>query len=142
MWNRGRMKQTERTDSAKGDTAVSPDHPRIAREDKTIAAMIRMCCRDQHHTPKELCPDCHELLAYARDRLDRCPYQEGKTACARCPIHCYKPTMREKIRAVMRYAGPRMMYRHPILALYHLIDGRRTEPIEPKCDEESEEKTL
>jgi hypothetical protein len=25
----------------------------------------------------------------------------------------------------MRYAGPRMMARHPYLALMHLIDGRR-----------------
>jgi hypothetical protein len=142
MWNRGRMRQTGRTDSAKGGKTVSADHTRIARENKTIAAMIRMQCRDQHHTPKGICPDCHELLAYARERLVRCPYQEGKTACARCPIHCYKPAMREKIRAVMRYAGPKMMYRHPILALYHLIDGRRKEPIKPVGDEKNKEHTL
>lgn len=123
------MRQTKVIDSAKGDTAGSADHPRIAREDKTIEAMIRMLCRDQHHASEELCPDCRELLAYARERLSRCPYQEGKTTCAKCPIHCYKPAMREKIREVMRYAGPKMIYHHPILALYHLVDGRRKEPI-------------
>ena len=57
------------------------------------------------------------------------PFHEGKTTCANCPAHCYKPEMREKIRKVMRYAGPRMIYRHPILALLHIIDGRRKEPI-------------
>ena len=112
-------------------SAVSEGHPRIAREIKTIEAMIRMHCRDQHHAPQGLCPDCDALLAYAGERLSRCPYQGGKTTCAQCPIHCYKPAMREKIRAVMRYAGPRMMYRHLILALYHLFDGIRKEPIEP-----------
>lgn len=114
----------------------------MTREGKTIEAMIRMYCRDQHHVPHGLCPDCDALLAYARDRLGQCPYQEGKTTCAQCPIHCYKPAMREKVRVVMRYAGPRMMYRHPILTLYHLIDGKRREPIAPEGDETSEEKTL
>jgi len=111
------------------ESAISDRHPRLAREDETIEAMIRMQCRSRHHAEGDRCPDCYELLAYARERLSRCPYQEGKTACARCPSHCYKPAMRERIRAVMRYAGPRMMYRHPLLALYHLLDGRRKEPI-------------
>jgi hypothetical protein len=70
-------------------------------------------------------------LDYARTRLRKCPFQEGKTTCAKCPIHCYKPDRREKIRAVMRYAGPRMLVRHPILALLHLIvDNWRKEPLQ------------
>ena len=36
-------------------------------------------------------------------------------------IHCYKPDMKEKMREVMRYAGPRMMWYHPIAAIKHLI---------------------
>jgi hypothetical protein len=40
--------------------------------------------------------------------------------------------MREQIRAVMRYAGPRMLYRHPIMTLQHMIDGRREKPIRPQ----------
>jgi hypothetical protein len=110
---------------------MSDKHLRIARENKTIEVMIRMQCRSQHQAESDLCHDCYDLLHYARDRLSHCPYQEGKTPCARCPIHCYRPTMRERIRAVMRYAGPRMIYRHPLLAFYHLIDGLRKEPSEP-----------
>jgi hypothetical protein len=37
--------------------------------------------------------------------------------------------MRERIRNVMRYSGPRMVYRHPVLALFHMVDGRRKKPI-------------
>ncbi len=99
---------------------------RIERESKTIAVMISDYCRD-HHSGKQ-CPECLELSDYALERLKKCPFQEGKTICARCPLHCYRPDMREKIRIVMRYAGPRMIYRHPILAISHIIDRGRKKP--------------
>ena len=53
---------------------------------------------------------------------------ETKLACAKCPIHCYQPEVREKVKAVMRYAGPRMIWRHPILALRHWLDAYRKAP--------------
>ena len=105
--------------------------PRMRREARTIRAMIEMYCRDQHGSQGSLCPECEALSVYAMERLRRCPYQEGKTTCAKCPIHCYKPSMREQVRVVMRYAGPRMMFRHPVMAAWHLFDGRRKEPIKP-----------
>ncbi len=104
-------------------------HPRMRREFNTFQCMIRMYCRKHHNTRRALCPECAELLEYARTRLAQCPFQEAKTTCAKCPIHCYKPAMREKTRAIMRFAGPRMTYCHPILALWHCLDGRRNEPI-------------
>lgn len=103
-------------------------HPRMARERRTVAAMIAIYCRDHHHGRDALCPDCQKLLEYARKRLALCPFQENKTTCGNCPIHCYQPKMRERIREVMRYAGPRMTWRHPILALGHLLDGRKKKP--------------
>lgn len=33
--------------------------------------------------------------------------------------------MREKIRAVMRFSGPRMLLVHPVLAVRHLLESRR-----------------
>ena len=39
--------------------------------------------------------------------------------------------MREAIRVVMRYAGPRMLVRHPVLALGHTIDGVLHRPPKP-----------
>ncbi|MBN1642565.1 MAG: nitrous oxide-stimulated promoter family protein [Anaerolineae bacterium] len=97
----------------------------MAREVRTITAMVRLYCHDQHGTDGALCPDCAALLSYARERLARCPFQERKPICARCPVHCYRPDMRDRIRDVMRYAGPRMLVRHPILALLHLLDRLR-----------------
>ena len=90
---------------------------------------MEIYCCDQHGTHNRLCPDCNELQNYSIKRLDKCPYQEGKTTCANCKVHCYKPAMRDKIKDVMRYAGPLMTYRHPLLAIFHFIDGLRKEPI-------------
>ncbi len=103
-------------------------HPKISREGKTVKAMISLYCRDNHRN-NVLCTECTELTDYALERLIKCPFQEGKTTCAKCPTHCYEPGMREKIRTVMRYSGPRMTFRHPVLALFHLIDGRRKRPV-------------
>lgn len=101
--------------------------PRLAREAQTIEAMVALYCRAHHDGPAP-CGECDALLAYARERLAKCPFGEGKTTCARCPVHCYRPALREQVRAVMRFAGPRMLWRHPLLALLHLADGRRRAP--------------
>jgi len=102
--------------------------PRLERERKTLEAMIGLYCRDRHGIRDGLCPDCAELAEYARQRLLKCPFGEGKTTCAKCPVHCYRPAMRERIRQVMRHAGPRMPYRHPLMTLRHWMDGLRKEP--------------
>ena len=69
---------------------------------------------------EEVSTEYKELEVYAYKRLDMCRFGNNKPNCKRCPIHCYKPEMREKIRQVMRYSGPRMIFHHPIAALRHL----------------------
>ena len=101
---------------------------RLRRELTTARAMIALYCRAHHGGGRELCGECGELWRYAQHRVDRCPYGAGKPTCVNCPVHCYVPVMRERIRVVMRWAGPRMLWRHPILAFFHLIDGRRPAP--------------
>lgn len=109
----------------------SLNHPRLERERKTIQIMIRMYCRARHQSTGSLCEACRQLQVYAERRLKRCPYGAGKPTCANCPTHCYKPAMRDEIRRVMRFAGPRMLFRHPWLAVMHLVDSRRTLTTEP-----------
>jgi uncharacterized protein with von Willebrand factor type A (vWA) domain len=106
-----------------------PSHPRLQREARTVSAMIDISCSQIHGTAKgELCPQCADLRDYAMVRLARCPFQERKTTCGKCRVHCYRPDMRERAREAMRTAGPLMPARHPIMALRHLLDGRRKEP--------------
>ena len=97
-----------------------------ADEKLLVSEMIALYCRKQHKTPKgQLCPACQELQDYALARIDKYPFMETKTFCSACKVHCYKPEMREKIRAVMRFSGPRMLLYHPILAIWHLICSMR-----------------
>ncbi len=104
---------------------------RLERERQTVEAMIKMYCRDIHANSGKLCPECKALLDYAGQRLQKCPYHEEKTTCAKCRTHCYKPLVREKIRKIMHYSGPRMIRYHPVLAFFHIIAGMRKEPLSP-----------
>lgn len=123
-------------------TTTGVSGPRIRREKKTVALMIALYCRKVHGDkartdPRQaardaqgvqdalapLCAECAELHRYAEQRLDRCRFGEGKTTCLACPVHCYAAVQRERIRRVMAFAGPRMLWRHPILTLRHLLDG-------------------
>ena len=116
------------TRSEDGNTGMAA-FGRRAREFKMIAAMLRMYCR-AHHGPKHtaLCDECTNLHDYARRRLERCVFGDAKPTCANCTVHCYKPAMRERIRVVMRWAGPRMLWRHPVLAVRHMLDGHLPAP--------------
>ena len=94
------------------------------REKAMVTQMIALYCQKNHHN-KALCHDCAALADYARQRSDKCPFMESKTFCSNCKVHCYKPEMREKIRAVMRFSGPRMMFHHPVMAVRHLIETKK-----------------
>ena len=77
-------------------------------------------CQGGHGGPG-LCGDCRELLEYSLARLEHCKFGNAKTKCHKCPVHCYRPDMREKIRTVMRFSGPRMLLYHPLEALRYLF---------------------
>jgi hypothetical protein len=101
---------------------------RIRREQRTIEAMLHIWCRDRHGSTGQLCAECTGLLDYARRRLDTCPFQDAKPACNHCAVHCYSAVMRKRVKQVMRYSGPRMVLRHPVLSLFHLLDKGRKVP--------------
>ena len=112
-----------------------------AEEAEMVSQMIALWCRAHHvgdaptadavddlastvrlgHRDIQLCPDCVELRDYAIARIKHCPHMDTKTFCSACPTHCYKPEMRERIREVMRWSGPRMLRYRPIPAIKHAI---------------------
>ncbi len=94
------------------------------KEQYVVEEMIRLYCKNNHHD-KDLCPECKELLEYAKLRSEKCPFMKEKTFCSNCKVHCYKAKKREQIRKVMRYSGPRMIVYHPYLALWHLISSKK-----------------
>lgn len=92
---------------------------KLQHERRIVADMIALYCRKKHST-KELCDDCRTLAEYADCRTLACPKMAEKTFCSQCKSHCYRQDMRERIREVMRFAGPRIIFHHPIAALRHL----------------------
>lgn len=100
---------------------ITKSMTKIEREKRVVSRMIELYCK--HNLKLSTITEEYKALeAYAHRRLDGCKFGEEKPACKRCPIHCYKPEMREKIRAVMRWAGPRMLIYDPIAAIRHLLN--------------------
>jgi len=91
----------------------------VQQEQATIASMTSLYCRAKHDAQVELCPECKELLDYAQSRVTRCLFLPEKPVCARCPVHCYQAPYRERVREVMRFAGPRLIFKDPIAVLRH-----------------------
>lgn len=110
--------------------------PALKEEAETIRLMAELYCKAHHPEGRSsedgLCPDCRAFVEYARKRLACCPYGAEKPVCAKCRIHCYKPAEREKAREIMRWAGPRLLWHHPILTLKHLLKERREAPEKPR----------
>lgn len=96
---------------------------RFAEEKETLEVMFAIYCEHLHRGKDGLCPDCAPLLKYALEKLDKCTFGGDKPTCAKCHIHCYNTEMRERIRNIMKYSGPRMLRSHPVMALKHLMRG-------------------
>ena len=99
---------------------------KAAHEKKIIEEMIRLYCKKKHGTQKFLCSECGELLSYALNKIDKCPFIKEKTFCSACKVHCYGQEMRKKIKTVMRFSGPRIFLYHPLLVIKHILVSAQT----------------
>lgn len=116
----------------------------VVKDTRLLGDFSVIYCRDNHpdavRTPLEsegaalkaygrklpvVCEECAKLLRYAERRRAFCP-KDPKPFCSHCDTHCYSGEMREFMRDVMRYSGPRSVTRgHAIDSVRHLIEGRR-----------------
>ena len=99
---------------------------KYSSETYIVDEMIALYCHRKHKTKKgHECEECKELSEYCHYRLSLCPWGDKKPFCSNCSIHCYNKEHRERIRQVMRFSGPRMLFHHPILATKHVIETKR-----------------
>jgi len=98
---------------------------KIEREQETILKMVRIYCDRFHGPDGDMCSGCRDLAGYAVNSVSRCPYGANKPVCGRCPANCFSKDRYLSLSAIMRYAGPRMLYKHPLLAVRHLLDAVR-----------------
>ena len=64
----------------------------------------------------------YELVMKAFRHAERCPHSFYKTFCHQCPTTCYKLTDLEQIEPIMKYAGRKIMMKHPIMGLKFVIN--------------------
>lgn len=85
------------------------------KEIEIVSLMIKLYCKKNDDI------DGEELINYCTSKIQKCPLMETKTFCSNCKIHCYHADMQAKIKKVMRYSGPRMLFHHPILTIKHYL---------------------
>ncbi|MCR5144960.1 MAG: nitrous oxide-stimulated promoter family protein [Lachnospiraceae bacterium] len=128
-----RSDEKQKTGSKRSDDNQKIELKR-EREKRTVAEMIALYCKNNHGAKSQgfgpnksyiLCKECQELLDYSTSRSDHCPFMEEKTFCNNCKVHCYRPDMRQKIKVVMRYSGPRMIFHHPVMAIRHVVESKK-----------------
>ena len=109
------------------------------RDIKNANTMISLYCRRKHKTEKGvLCEECQALLDYVAQRRVKCPFGDKKPFCSRCKVHCYKPSMRENIKNVMRFAGPRLLIYNPAAFFRHVFDRRTSPPLKAKTAKQAD----
>ena len=100
----------------------------LKEEHDTFLAMLHMYCKSHHDYNGSLCEKCSELAEYSHSRLSHCPFKEHKPTCGKCTAHCYKSKMRTEVKKVMRWSGPRMLFKHPGKAFRHFLHSKRKPP--------------
>jgi hypothetical protein len=110
------------------DRIVSSPEDIQADTDKMVVFVSMYCDRHHGHRKREpfnfsyakvpalvkkgpsLCAGCTRLLRHAIVMRALCPLCP-KPKCRKCPQHCYRPVYREQMERVMKYSGPRSIFR-------------------------------
>jgi hypothetical protein len=95
---------------------------RLNTEKKVFRDMVVLYCK-KNHTVNSPCEECKKIIDYGFKKIEICPYGESKPFCSKCSIHCYEKNMQKKVKEIMRYSGPRIIFYHPIASLKHLISS-------------------
>ena len=72
----------------------------------------------------QVCDECADVLRYVEKRRAYCP-KDPKPSCSFCDTHCYSAEMSDRMREVMRYAGPRSMFHgYAVAGIKHVFAER------------------
>ncbi len=118
--------------------------PQVAHDIRTVGDFVAIYCRGKHKDAArvpltsdaaflgvygdkvpECCEECAELTRYAEARRAYCP-KDPKPFCSHCDTHCYRPQMKEAMREVMEYSGPRSVFHgYALDSVRHAVAGMK-----------------
>lgn len=93
----------------------------------TLLGLFKIYCAHEHADKAEgiendsLCPSCRVSLDYSLERTLTCKLKGSGQLCSSCPVHCFEPDQRENIRKIMRFSGPRLIWKSPLLAIRYVL---------------------
>ena len=102
---------------------------RVERDRRTLAAIGSIYCKGNHPSAQRdetgMCPECRAVIEATAQRAEACPFgHEGN--CQDCSVRCQRGEAQVRIKQIMRYAAPRMAFRHPLMTLEYLRKKRRS----------------
>jgi Nitrous oxide-stimulated promoter len=87
----------------------------------TLQSLFPIYCGKYHSSEKgELCDSCSAELEYAIHKTKICPEKDQGKTCSDCKVHCFEAEHRERIKEIMRFAGPRLIWSHPLLSVRYI----------------------
>lgn len=96
---------------------------RAAKDRATMEAIGQIYCRGNHDAALRgadaMCPECREAIERTLDRATACPHGHNHN-CEDCETHCQRGESQQQIKRIMRYAAPRMAFRHPLMTATYL----------------------
>lgn len=101
---------------------------RVQRDLRTLQAIGSIYCAAHHAGALKddagMCEECAAVIKYTHERASACPYNhEGN--CQDCKLKCNRGEQQQRIKAIMKYAAPRMLVKHPIMTMEYLAKKRK-----------------
>lgn len=97
------------------------------RDLKTLEAIGRIYCKAHHQGTEQdeagLCPSCREAVESTFARAANCPNHQTNN-CEDCEVKCQRGDAQKRIKQIMRYSAPRMIFCHPLMTLEYLRKKR------------------
>ena len=95
------------------------------REKQMVSQMIALYCRRNHHTKGGPLPRLRSAERLRPPALRSLPVHGDENLLFQLPGTLLQAGDAGKIRAVMRFSGPRMILYHPVAAVRHVVETKR-----------------
>ena len=76
-------------------------------------------------------PGVRGVLFIFRKKTRLLSLRREETRLRKCKIHCYGKGYKERAKEIMAFSGPKLLLKHPILSMRHIMALFREPPEKP-----------